>query len=60
VQLGRPRVALRSLRARLGCHAQGKAINLYRRLRGAAPLHPVLDDGVIAGAVYWIARRKPG
>jgi SAM-dependent methyltransferase len=39
---------------------QRKAINLHRRLRGAAPLHPVLDDGVIAGAVNWIARRNPG
>ena len=38
---------------------QGTAINLYRRLRGAAPLHQVLDDGVIAGAVIWIAT-KPG
>jgi SAM-dependent methyltransferase len=36
---------------------QGKAINLYRRLRGTAPLHRVLDDGIIAGAVNWIARR---
>ena len=38
---------------RLQCFVQ----DLKRRLRGAPPVRRVLQDGVVAGAVDWIARR---
>jgi SAM-dependent methyltransferase len=41
----------------LAYRLQGRARNLRRRLRGLPPVREVMHDGVVAGAVDWIAHR---